>query len=896
MAGLGEYRPIMKKLYLIDGHALIFRSYYAFLRRPMINSKGVDTSILFGFIKTLTDLIIREKPTHLAVAFDPPAKTFRHELYPEYKANRSETPELIKSALEPLIELVQSMSIPVVMKPGFEADDVIGTLAKQAEKDGYTVYMLTPDKDYGQLVSENIFQCKPGKNGGDNILLGKDDICSEYGIKDPAQVIDILTIWGDASDNVPGVRGVGEVGSKKLIQKYGSVENIYKNLNELPEKQQASFLEAEAHIALSKTLVTIDTNVDVACNERELTLGTPHFVELKRLFSHYEFGSLIRQIPQLEEIFDTGEKMSNIVTSVEKSSKVNSPLFRVASAAEVIEAAQTEGKIGIRMSSRSIYISSRELVASESRERMLSLASVMENESVAKCGYDLKPAVSEFAAAGIEIKGFLADIELMHYLLMPERSHKIEILAQTYLGMNIESQKEMVQADLFSSQPDNTNEAEDEKISMECSVLIPLAAKLEEELKRENNFPLYENLEMPLLRVLADMERTGIKLDTAMLNVYGKKLALELEEIEKSVREMAEEPNLNVSSPKQLSVVLYDKLGLGPEVKKGSGANKSTDEETLMEIYDSHPIVAAILEFRNLKKLLSTYIEPLPLLVSKESGKIHTTYNQALTATGRLSSIKPNLQNIPVRTGRGREIRKAFIPSHPGGVILSADYSQIELRLMAHMSGDNDFIEAFRQGKDIHSATASKIFGVPEEELTKEQRSRAKTANFGIIYGISAFGLSQRLNIPRADAKKLIEDYFRSYPGVRLYIDSMIEKAKTDGYVSTLYGRKRYLPDINSKNQVVRGLAERNAVNAPIQGSAADIIKVAMIRIAERLKEEKIKSKMVLQVHDELVFDVIPEEIEILPGIVRSVMESVIELSVPLTVECEYGGNWLEAH
>ena len=886
----------MKKLYLIDGHALIFRSYYAFLRRPMINSKGVDTSILFGFIKTLTDLIIREKPTHLAVAFDPPAKTFRHELYPEYKANRSETPELIKSALEPLIELVQSMSIPVVMKPGFEADDVIGTLAKQAEKDGYRVFMLTPDKDYGQLVSESIIQCKPGKSGGDNILLGREDICNEYGIKDPSQVIDILTIWGDASDNVPGVRGVGEVGSKKLIQKYGSVENIYKNLSELPEKQQAAFREAEAHIALSKTLVTIDTNVDIACSEKELTLGTPHFAELKKLFSQYEFGSLIRQIPQLEEIFITEEKMSQIAATEVKAVKADSPLFKIASASEVIEAAGAEGKIGIRMSSRSIYISSRELVASESRERMHSIASIMENESVAKCGYDLKSALSEFAAEGIEIKGFLADIELMHYLLMPERSHKIEILAQTYLGMNIESQKEMVQADLFSAQPDNTNEAEDEKLSAECSVLIPLAVKLEEELKMENNFPLYENLEMPLLRVLADMERTGIKLDTAMLGSYGKKLALELEEIEKSVREMAEEPNLNVSSPKQLSVVLYDKLGLGGEIKKGSGANKSTDEETLMEIYDSHPIVAAILEFRNLKKLLSTYIEPLPLLVSKESGKIHTTYNQALTATGRLSSIKPNLQNIPIRTGRGREIRKAFIPSHPGGVILSADYSQIELRLMAHMSGDSDFIEAFRQGKDIHSATASKIFGVPEEELTKEQRGRAKTANFGIIYGISAFGLSQRLNIPRADAKKLIEDYFRSYPGVRLYIDSMIEKAKTDGYVSTLYGRKRYLPDINSKNQVVRGLAERNAVNAPIQGSAADIIKVAMIRIADKLKEENIKSKMVLQVHDELVFDVIPEEIEKLPSIVKSVMESVIELSVPLTVECEYGGNWLEAH
>ena len=883
----------MKKLYLIDGHALIFRSYYAFLRRPMINSKGEDTSILFGFTKTLTDLIIRERPSHLAVAFDPPSKTFRHELYPLYKANRAETPELIKSALDPLIEIVNSMSIPVLMRPGFEADDVIGTLAKKAESEGFTVFMLTPDKDYGQLVSEKIFQCKPGKNGGENIIIGPEQIKEEYGINDPRSVIDILAIWGDASDNVPGVRGVGEVGSRKLIQKYGTVENIYKHLDELPAKQQDAFREAESHISLGKHLVTIETSVDVECKEDDLILGTPHFAELKKLFDKYEFPSLKRQIPQLEEIFITDKSITLTEATASEEKSGNTLSFSVATPDKVIEEAIIKGIVGVSVRGDKISISSSNLVANLRPDQKILLRDILQNRDVTICGFDIKSLLNSMSAIGIKPLGKLWDVELMHYLLMPERSHKIEILSQSYLGINLESEKELVQADLFSSQNIAAEEESGEKLNAEASVMIPLAQKLREELERGGTLKLYEDIEMPLIYVLASMEQEGINLDTEMLKEYGMALSKELDDIEKRVREMAEDPSLNVSSPKQLSVILYDKMDLGLG-KKGGG--RSTDEETLMEIIDKHPIIPAILEYRNLKKLISTYIEPLPALVSGSSGKLHTTYNQALTATGRLSSVKPNLQNIPIRTERGREIRRAFIPSRPDGVILSADYSQIELRLMAHMSGDPDFIDAFRQGRDIHSATASKIFGIPEEELTKEQRGRAKTANFGIIYGISSFGLSQRLNIPRAESKKLIEDYFRSYPKVKEYMTGMTEMAKKDGYVTTLYGRRRYLPDINSRNQVVRGLAERNAVNAPIQGSAADIIKVAMIRLWKRLQNENLKSKMVLQVHDELVFDVFPGEEEILSVIVKEEMERVIELSVPLTVECQYGRNWLEAH
>ena len=883
---------------LIDGHALIFRSYYAFLRRPMVNSKGVDTSILYGFTKTLIELIIKEKPTHFAVAFDPPAMTFRHELFPDYKANRSETPELIKGALKPLTELLDAISVPVVMKPGFEADDVIGTLAKRAASDGFTVYMVTPDKDFGQLIDENIYQYKPAKNGNENEIIGRDEVCGYYGIDTPAQVIDILTIWGDSSDNIPGVKGIGEVGSKKLVAKYKSVKNIYDSLDELPQKQKEAFLEASAHIGLSQTLVTIDTNVDIEWDEDALKLETPHFTKIRELFANYELTSLSRMLPQLEQFFSftgggSGEEMSVAPAVIVTNSYETTP----ATPSQMVEIAGVNGYISVKICTERLLVSSggRSLFINPDSSELSSVRALFEDHSLIKCGYDLKNLINLLKRADIELNGYLADIELMHYLISPERSHKVEILAGSYLNASITGVVDDSPKDLFSSQDSNQGNG-DEQSLREVAVLYPLYEKLKEELVNEGIEKLYDNMEMPLLRVLAGMEREGVKIDTAMLGEYSTQLTEELAVIEREVRELAQEPGLNISSPKQLGVVIYEKLKLVKNAKLTKGKSYSTDEETLAELSGSHPIISRILEYRNVKKLLSTYIDPLPSLISPVSGKIHTTYKQSLTATGRLSSVKPNLQNIPVRTERGREIRKAFIPSHKDGIIVSADYSQIELRLMAHMSGDELFIEAFREGKDIHAATASKIFGVPEGELTKEQRNRAKVANFGIIYGISAFGLSQRLAIPRGESKKLIEDYFAAYPQVESYMKQMIERARVDGYVTTLYGRKRYLPDINSKNPVVRGLAERNAINAPIQGSAADIIKVAMIRVDEKIKELGLRSRMVLQVHDELVFDAFRDEVLVLQGIIRREMEGVIKLSVPLTIECQSGTNWLEAH
>ncbi|MFA5850822.1 MAG: DNA polymerase I, partial [Bacteroidales bacterium] len=757
------------------------------------------------------------------------------------------------------------------------------------------VYMVTPDKDYGQLVSENIYQCKPAKNGNEMEVLGKDEICSMYGIEDPSQIIDILTLWGDASDNVPGVRGIGEVSSKKLIQKYKTLDKILSSLNELPEKQQEAFKESEKFIDLSKTLITIDTNVDVPWDENSLKLETPHFNELKRLFNHYEFGSLSRSIPRLEEIFTTTQTPDEQQKSdIGQDKKINTVKpFNMVSDNEIIKEATENGEIAIRTEGKSIIFSTSNLVSVCSNIDLYK--EILSDEKVIKCGYDLKAFINYLRDKGINLKGYLADIELMHYLIMPERAHKIEILSPAYLNIDLSSGETMIQADLFQA-TESRQEDKNESLIKESLVLLPLYHKLLTELRESSLLELYNTIEMPLIYVLADMEHEGVKIDREKLNEYSRTLTSELAEIEDSIREMADEPTLNVSSPKQLGVVLYEKLNLAAKAKTTSKKNYSTDEETLSELADSHPIIAKILEYRNIKKLLSTYIDPLPYLISPTTGKIHTTYNQSLTSTGRLSSVKPNLQNIPIRTERGREIRKAFIPSDPNGCIMSSDYSQIELRLMAHMSEDKDFIEAFRAGKDIHAATASKIFGIPEDQLTKEQRNRAKVANFGIIYGISSFGLSQRLHISRAESKKLIEDYFNSYPQVKEYISGMIEYAKKEGYVKTLYGRKRFLPDISSRNQVVRGLAERNAVNAPIQGSAADIIKVAMIKVADRLKNEGLKSKMVLQVHDELVFDVVPDEIDILSRVVKEEMESVICLSVPLTVECESGSNWLEAH
>jgi len=891
----------MKKLLLIDGHALIFRSYYAFLRRPMINSKGVDTSILFGFTKTLIELLIKERPTHFAVAFDPPAKTFRHELYPEYKANRSETPELIKSALEPLIEIMEAISVPVIMKSGFEADDVIGTIATKAAKEGFTVYMVTPDKDFGQLVNDNVYQYKPGKNGLENELLGRDEICEAYGIENPLQIIDILTIWGDASDNIPGVRGIGEVGSKKLIGRYKSVDGIYKSLDQLPQKQREAFEQALEYIDLSRRLVTIDVNVDVEWNEESLKLETPNFTKIKALFSQYEFTSLTRTLPQLEQLFLLSSEgkinvSGNLITQPESESTTFIKT-KVVPVDELKSIVISNGYLSVKISSQELILCCEDVasIVNINSTELRNFKEIFEQSSMIICGYELKTLINILEPIGIRIKGYLADIELMHYLLSPERSHKIDILAGTYLGVELNRAAQEVPKDLFSNTADDQQMVREIQLR-EVSLLFSIYKILKQELEKEEITSLYNDIEMPLITVLADMEYEGIKIDTAMLEEYSRQLTLELAGIESNIRNMANEPTLNVSSPKQLGVLLYEKLKIVKSAKRTSKKNYSTDEETLAELIDAHPVVSQILEYRNIKKLLSTYIDPLPSIISPISGKIHTTYNQSLTSTGRLSSVRPNLQNIPIRTERGREIRKAFVPSHKGGVIMSADYSQIELRLMAHMSGDELFITAFREGRDIHAATASKIFGVAEDQLTKEQRNRAKVANFGIIYGISAFGLSQRLAIPRAESKKLIEDYFANYPQVERYMNQMIEKARVDGYVTTLYGRKRYLPDINSKNPVVRGLAERNAINAPIQGSAADIIKVAMVRIAKRITDSGLKSRMVLQVHDELVFDAYASEAEELKNLVKEEMEGVIKLDVPLTIECQFGLNWLEAH
>ncbi len=864
----------MDKLFLIDGHALVFKMYYAFLRRPMINSKGADMSILFGFTKYLMELIEREKPTHIAVAFDPPGGTFRNEMYPAYKGTRPPTPQLVIDALEPLTELVKAMDIPVMMVPGFEADDVLGSAATQLASDSLDVYMVTPDKDYGQLIGTHVFQLKPGKGGSDNELVDTAALCEKWGIAEPSQVIDMLAICGDAADNVPGVKGVGEVGAAKLIAKYGTLENIYAHIAELTPKQQAMFTEAQPHMALSKALVTIKTDMQLPATLEDMRYTGKFSPRLAELFREYEFTSLKKYLP------------AEASTAEETKMKADAPKAIPVSPAEVLAAAKNSGKVGLVMTGSQLILASGEKVAtvilSEAKD-------LLEDAAVAKYGVDLKKMARQLAAEGIGLQGQWNDIELMHYVINPERSHELAALAQTYLGVSLEeASAPATTGSLFDDVP----EEDDSPRLKESAILIPLGEKLREQLPA-----FYDRMEEPLAKVLAQMELDGVKVDMAQLRVFADGLRKELAEREARIREMADDPQLNVSSPRQVGEVLFDKLQLDPKAKKtGSKTQYSTDEATLVAIADRHPIVDEILEFRAAKKLLSTYIEPFPSYISPADGRVHTTFNQALTATGRLSSSNPNLQNIPVRTERGKEIRKAFVPGTPEGVIVSADYSQIELRIMAHLSCDAHLIQAFRDGVDVHAATAAKIFGIPVSEVTREQRSMAKTANFGIMYGISSFGLAQRLHLSRTAAKELIDGYFASFPAIRSFIDDSISFARENGYVETLFGRRRYLPDIEAHNANVRALAERNAVNAPIQGTSADIIKLAMIGVADRLREEGLRSRMVLQIHDELVFDALPEEVPALKALVKDVMENVIKLSVPLTVECSAGANWLEAH
>ena len=865
----------MDKLYIIDGHALIFRMYYAFARHPMINSKGADMSILFGFTKYLMELIDKRKPDGLAVAFDPPGGTFRNELYPAYKANRTETPQLVIDALEPLKELCGALNIPVLMVPGFEADDVIGTVAKRFASADNQVIMVTPDKDYGQLVEDNILQLKPGKGAGEDELFGPAEVCAKYGIQTPAQVIEMLTLCGDASDNVPGVKGVGEVGAAKLIGQFGSVENIYANLDKLSERQQAMFREAEGHIALSHQLVTIKTDVPVEVTAADLAFTGKYQPLAADLFGKYEFGSLKKYIA------GTVEAEPSASQSLEYDT-VSSKEFKHLTA---IGLGWSHGGDGLLLRAAAVVNGSVKVCDGDVP------AQLMADPKVAKYGYGLKKLRNLLLEEGKTLEGRMYDIELMHYLLNPEQDHSPEVLAASLWGININEEPQS-EGGLFA---DVSKEEEEDacRHAALCSLLGPAVLK---ELRDSSLDFLYADMEEPLALVLGKMERAGVKVDVAGLEEFAAELRKEIDAHEATVREMAGEPSLNVSSPKQVGDVLFDKLHLDPKAKKSARGSYSTDETTLQELYDRHLIIGEILEYRAAKKLLSTYIDPLPGYISPVDGRIHTTFNQALTATGRLSSSNPNLQNIPVRTERGMQIRKAFVPGTPDGVILSADYSQIELRIMAHLSGDPHMVDAFRHGLDIHAATAAKIYGVPVEAVTQDQRRVAKTANFGIIYGISSFGLAQRLHISRTEAKGIIDDYFAAFPQVLEFIESCKEGARKDGYVKTMFGRRRYLPLINSSNKTMRELAERNAVNAPIQGTAADIIKLAMIAVDRRMQKEALASKMVLQIHDELLFDTVDSEKEILKALVCHEMENVLTLSVPLTVECNYGKNWLEAH
>ena len=878
-----------KKLFLIDGHALIFKMYYAFLRHPMINSKGADMSVLFGFTKYILELIEKEKPTHLAIAFDPPGGTFRHEMYPEYKGTRRETPQLIIDSLEPLCELCKAMDFPVLMVKGFEADDVIGSMAKRAEKEGFTVYMVTPDKDYGQLISENIFQYKPGKSGSDNEIIDMAKVCEKYNISRPEQVIEILTICGDSSDNVPGVKGVGEVGAGKLISKYGTVEEIYRHIDELTPKQREAFIGSQGHIELSHELVTIKTDIALEVDSKDMELTGTYSPEAADLFEKYEFGSLRKFL-------------GDVKPSVPKMTK--DIMFTEVSPALVIKESQKLGRCAIITEGKTDSIFSeiaRMTVAAgtmTAEGQAADFAEIISDPQITKYGYDLKLQRNLLAHAGVSLEGTLMDIELMHYLINPEKSHKAEILAKTYLDVNLEesaSASETVETlSLFDEIPEEETKPNKAK---EAAVIFLLGEAVWKDMEANGVQTLYMDMEEPLLKVLSDMEMEGVKIDLAQLRKYSAALNVEMNQVQERIREMAQDPSLNIMSPKQIGLLLFEKLRLDPKKKPKAGSNPyPTDEETLSALADKHPVVDEILEFRGVKKLLSTYIEPFPGYVSPATGKIHTTFNQALTATGRLSSSKPNLQNIPIRTERGKEIRKAFVPSRPDGLIVSADYSQIELRIMAHLSCDKHLIEAFRAGQDVHAITASKIFGIPLEEVTSDQRRIAKTANFGIMYGISSFGLSQRLKIGRGEAKKIIEDYFANFPAISSYIEDTLTAARENGYVETIFGRKRYLPDINSRNATVRALAERNAINAPIQGTSADIIKLAMIKTDRRIKQAGLKSRMILQIHDELVFETTPDEVGRLESIVREEMENVIELSIPLTVECNHGHNWLEAH
>ena len=928
----------MNKFILIDGFALIFRAYYAFIRRPMINSKGIDMSAIFGFTKTLIELLLKEKPTHIAVGLDPGGKTFRHEIFPQYKANREETPKVIKDSIPIIFNILKAFNIPICMVPGYEADDVLGTVAREAEQMGHHVWLVTSDKDYGQLVSSNIMQYKPGRSGDEWELLGVKEICEKYSIDTPEQVVDILAIQGDISDNVPGVPGIGEVGAKKLIAIYKSVENLLAHLDELPERQRNSILENRGQLLQAKELITINTSVPFSWSEDECKVEATDMEMVETLLKEYEFYSLRSSIPPLKHLFCpqcTAEAItaqppllsktihspesvrSSQITNTLQPTCASSFLFRI-SEEELPDFNSSPPLISIsplfspnsfvqkELRALAICVNHKEVhwfpcsTSNQQQRIFLLLKPWLESPEIALAGHNLKPLLRLFFHHGISVAGDIWDVELMHYLLNPERSHKIELLAQSILQFDFPHAETAApqQASLFDSVElhDAFSEGEKHELCATSIASMSLYPILFKQLQVERMDKLYVEIEMPLINVLAQMEINGVNLDIPRLRLYGAECRQELNSITKQIRQLCEDPQLNIASPKQLGTLLFEKLKIDPKAKLTSGKQYATDEETLLSLKERHAVIPLILDYRSVSKILSTYIEPLPAMINPNTGRIHTTFNQSLTATGRLSSQKPNMQNIPIREERGKELRKLFIPRSKEYLLLSADYSQIELRIMAHLSQDPHFIEAFKNGEDIHLSTAAKIFHCTPQEVTREQRNRAKTANFGIIYGISSFGLSQRLHIPRDESKALIEEYFNTYPKVKEYIEKQVITAKKTGYVSTLLQRRRYLPDIHAQNGAIRNLAERNAVNAPIQGSAADIIKIAMVRIAHKMAQKKLQSKMILQVHDELVFDLNKPEKEELIDMVKTEMEQSVSLDVPLVADCGVGEHWLEAH
>ena len=943
----------MEKIYLLDAYALIYRAYYALIRSPRINSKGENTSAIFGFVNTLEDLLRKEAPEYIAVAFDPAGPTFRHDAYPEYKAQRDATPEDIKRSVPIIKDIIRAYRIPIIEVPRYEADDVIGTLARRSEEAGLEVCMLTPDKDYAQLVTPHITMCRPGHAGGGLERLGPKEVCEKYGIQSPTQVIDLLALMGDAADNIPGCPGVGEKTAVKLIGQFGSVEGLIDGVGELKGALKKKVEENVEKIRFSKFLTTIKTDVPLPFDLAAMRRQEMDRDALRTIFEALEFRQLASRIfgeatsgggsgskvggsaankkskqqaaqdalnmPSLFPEF-AAEGQENVFES--RFERLNSVphnyhlVDNLESMRELCEKILTHEKVAYDSETTSTDTMTADMVGmsfaveggeawyvpvvsretARVREVLEIFRPFFENEKILKVGQNLKFDLNILARYGMELRPPMFDTMLAHYIIQPELRHNLDYLAEIYLHYQTIHIDELIgpkgrgQKSMAGLAPADVVDyaCEDADVAMR---LMPL---LEKELRDNAALNLFQEIEMPLMPVLARMERNGMQLDTAALAQSSEEMRAQAAATEEHIYALAGHP-FTIASPKQVGDVLFGELKLSDKVRKTKSGQYSTSEEVLESVKHKHPIVEEILKYRRLKKLLSTYIDALPQLLSPADGRLHSSFNQSVTATGRLSSSNPNLQNIPVRGEDGREIRRAFVPE-AGGVFFSADYSQIELRIMAHLSGDEALIRDFNDGRDIHAATAARIFKKPLEEITRDERRKAKTANFGIIYGISAFGLAERMGVSRTEAKELIENYFATYPGVKAYIEQSVELARELGYIETLFGRRRYLPDIHSRNAVVRGYAERNAVNAPIQGTAADIIKVAMIRIDQRLQEEGFRAKMTLQVHDELNFTCPADELPRLRAMVIEEMEGACPMAVPLLADCGAGDNWLEAH